>query len=124
MPGFSLAFVVRTCPDLVVFQSHDHAPSAFMLLFVLQPCNAPDVAADSNVYVASGAAPRYSWNLQEIEDGLPDNVKHNMTLHFYKEDIVDLDAVECALFRVGSTAEVKADIAGELMLFWAQCVAA
>jgi hypothetical protein len=113
---YSLAFVVRTCPDLVVCQSHVHASQVpIHAAVVLQPCNAPDVAAEPNVYQASGAAPRYSWNLQEIQDGLPKYVNPNMTLHFYKEDIIDLDAVQCALFRVGGTGTVQADIAGELL---------
>lgn len=73
-----------------------------------QACDAPDVAAPVYIYAANGASEKFNWQL----DGLSTSSPATTTLHLYRDNVVDMDAVQCALIKVGPTATVVADIAG------------
>lgn len=83
-------------------------------LCALQACSSETVGLDSYVYSASGASPRYAFDLGEIEQGLGQGrVQDTMTMHFYKDGVIDLDKVKCAAIRIGPSGAQAIDAKGE-----------
>ena len=81
----------------------------------VQDCSNAEVSDNQYVYAASGAAPRYTWSLRDVLDSrIPKGWKRGkLTMHLPTPDIVNIDAVNCVVFKFGEPGYEKVDAKGE-----------